>query len=87
MQKFFIEGIIAARKGAKKGRPEPVTLAVWANSREEALTEARRAAGAVDWVEGPRIGQSEEQRMRAMGAPELFNYEETNNPSRGDRKR
>ena len=41
---------------------------------QEALQMAREEAPGAQWVEGPRLArQSEEQRMRKAGAPELFN--------------
>jgi hypothetical protein len=69
MKQFFIEGVIS-----KKGSRERVSIAVWAETPGEALKEARKQVGARQWVQGPELTLSEEQRMRAEGAPELFDY-------------
>jgi hypothetical protein len=51
---------------------EPFSKAFWASSPEEAIRIAREILEQGTWVEGPAIvKQSEEERMRTMGAPEL----------------
>ncbi len=78
MKQFFVEGLVIAiaGKGRSKrgGEVQPFSGSYWANSAEEALQMAREEAPGAQWVEGPRLArQSEEQRMRKAGAPELFN--------------
>lgn len=77
MKQFFVEGLVipAQKKGRAKGKSEvePFSGSFWANSADEALRMAREELPGAEWVEGPRLArQSEEQRMRKIGAPELF---------------
>lgn len=77
MKQFFVEGLVipARKKGRAKGKTEvePFSGSYWANNAEEALRMAREEHPGAEWVEGPRLArQSEEQRMRKLGAPELF---------------
>jgi hypothetical protein len=81
MKQYWIEGVYKPQKSSKhtdKGNhpksitAEPFYMAFWAESPEEALNAAIEEINGGQWLEGPRISQtSEEQRMRAMGAPEL----------------
>jgi len=81
LQKYWVEGILltkqALHQAKKTGQANPVdiepfSMAFWASSPEEAIRMAREKFETGDWVEGPTIvKQSEEERMRTMGAPEL----------------
>jgi hypothetical protein len=81
LQKYWVEGTFltkqALQRAKKIGRVtpqdvEPFSMAFWASSPEEAIRMAREKLDQGDWVEGPAIvKQSEEERMRTMGAPEL----------------
>ncbi|MCJ7533757.1 MAG: hypothetical protein MUO64_22375 [Anaerolineales bacterium] len=81
LQKYWVEGTFltkqAFQRAKKIGRVtpqdvEPFSMAFWASSPEEAIRMAREKLDQGDWVEGPAIvKQSEEERMRTMGAPEL----------------
>jgi hypothetical protein len=81
MEQYRIEGIFINRRGVKRlikdGLPhpadiEPFTKAFWAANADEAFQEATYALNGGEWVEKPRISIiSEEERMRALGAPEL----------------
>jgi hypothetical protein len=81
MQRYFVEGLFVSKAGLKKaqksgrvnpGDVEPFAQAFWAESPAEALQMASEAIAGGQWTEGPRLSdQTEEQRMRQMGAPEL----------------
>jgi hypothetical protein len=81
MQKFYIEGIFLSRRGVQKAKKsgrytnadlEPFARAFWAENADDAMRQATEALEGGQWVEGPRLGKkSEEERMRALGAPEL----------------
>ena len=81
MINFFVEGLYITRKGLKKSQKsgkvsqadiEPFVAKYWANSPAEALEAAAQALGGGQWLEPPRVSTiSEEERMRAIGAPEL----------------
>jgi hypothetical protein len=81
MRKYWVEGTFltkqALQRAKKIGRVtpqdvEPFAMAFWASSPEEAICMAREKLEQGEWVEGPTIvKQSEEERMRTMGAPEL----------------
>jgi len=81
LQKYWVEGTLltkqALQRAKKIGRVtpqdvEPFSMAFWASSPEEAIRMAREKLEQGDWVEGPAIvKQSEEERIRTMGAPEL----------------
>jgi hypothetical protein len=92
MKQYWIEGLyksqsISKQTNNRKAQPltiEPFYMAFWAESPEEALNSAIEEIKGGQWVEGPRISQtSEEQRMRAIGAPELPGFE----AAKKDRKR
>jgi len=76
MKLFWIEGLILSGSGTRrKSAPaaRPFSQSFWANSAQEAIQMAYDAAPGVRWMEGPSIQEkSEEQRMRDIGAPELF---------------
>lgn len=81
MEQFWIEGLYVTRRGLKKAQKsgrvnpadiEPYARLIWANSAEEALRLATEELKGGQWMEGPRLGKtSEERRMRQQGAPEL----------------
>ena len=81
MEHYWVEGLFANRQGVRKARQsgvyppasiEPFAKGFWADSPAEAVQQATEALQGGEWVEGPRVSRkSEEQRMRAMGAPEL----------------
>lgn len=85
MKAFYVEGLVnrKARRGGNAGL-EPVSLTIWAETAEDALREASAQLAGVQWVEGPRLArQSEEQRMRAAGAPTLPGLEEPKKKKHG----
>jgi hypothetical protein len=79
MESYWVEGLFIPPK--KKNRKtetgalskiEPFAKTIWANSPAEAIRLATEELASGQWVEGPAVSrQSEEQRMRAMKAPEL----------------
>jgi hypothetical protein len=75
MKQFWIEGLLSPRSGSgrvKNVGVKPYSQSFWANSAQEAVNMALQANPGSRWIEGPTVGEtSEEQRMRAMGAPEL----------------
>jgi hypothetical protein len=81
MQKFYIEGVFLTKRGVQKAKKsgkskaadlEPFARAFWAENADEAIRQATEALEGGQWVEGPRLSKkSEEDRMRAQGAPEL----------------
>jgi hypothetical protein len=81
MQKYWIEGLFVTSKGLKKAQKsgkiastdiEPFARTFWAINPEEAIALATEALEGGQWTDGPRLGKTtEEQRMRALGAPEL----------------
>jgi len=79
MESYWVEGLfIPVKKKTKKtvtgalSRIEPFAKTIWANSAAEAVRLATEELAGGQWTEGPVISrQSEEQRMRAMKAPEL----------------
>jgi len=82
MRKYWVEGTYVSQRTLKRDKKraaradptdvEPFSMAFWANSPEEALRMAQEKLDKGVWVEGPTIvKQSEEDRMRTMGAPEL----------------
>ena len=76
MKLFWIEGVITTKTGSgRKAAPgvRPFSQSFWANTAQEAIQMAYEATAGARWTEGPSVrDQSEEQRMRALGAPELF---------------
>lgn len=92
MKQFFVEGLVvpARKKGRAKGKEEilPFSGTYWANNAEEALRLAREEMPGAEWIEGPRLArQSEEQRMRKMGAPELFSSPPIKKPTQRKTKK
>ena len=79
METYWVEGLfIPAKMRNKKtvtgglSKVEPFAKTIWANSEAEAVRLATDELAGGQWVEGPIVNrQSEEQRMRAMNAPEL----------------
>ena len=75
MKLFWIEGLYVPKNGgARKVGPasKPFSQSFWANSPLEAIQAAVQSMPGARWIEGPVLAEmSEEQRMRAMGAPEL----------------
>ncbi len=81
MEHYFVEGLFVTRKGLKKSQKsgkvaqvdiEPFSVDFWANSPADALQAATQMLEGGQWLETPKVSTtSEEQRMRAMGAPQL----------------
>jgi len=81
MRKYWIKGLYLEPAGLKKMKEngripqedlDTIEIACWAESPEEALQEVEQQFTDGKWIEGPEVVEtSEEQRMRAMGAPEL----------------
>jgi hypothetical protein len=81
MEQYYIEGLFTNKQGVKKARKtgvlplssiEPFAKTIWANSPDEAIRLATQELDGGEWTEGPRVNKmSEEQRMRAIGAPQL----------------
>ncbi len=81
MPQYYVEGLFANKQGVKKKRKtgayptgsiEPYAKTIWANSPKEAIQIATSELEGGEWTEGPRLSQNtEEQRMRSMGAPEF----------------
>ena len=74
MRAYYIEGVYRPKK-ARKGTGEPFARTIWADNSQEALRLATEALGGGQWLEGPVVSQSEEQRMRQQGAPELPGFD------------
>ena len=74
MKQFWVEGLVLP-KGAgrsKKSTVKPFSQSFWANTPQEAIQMAFDSIPGGQWVDGPSVSTtSEEQRMRALGAPEL----------------
>jgi hypothetical protein len=91
---FYVEGIYLTRKGVKKARKsgrvsaadlEPFARSYWVENPQAAIDAATQDLEGGEWQEGPRVSQhSEEQRMRASGAPELPGL--LDSPRKGKRK-
>ena len=81
MERYWVEGLFLNKRGVKKGKKggkaalaerELFAKAFWANSSEEAIRLATEALEGGEWIDRPKVSKTtEEQRMRAMGAPEL----------------
>ena len=81
MEQYYVEGLFANKQGVKKARKtgvlplnsiEPFAKSIWANSADEAIRLATQELDGGEWTEGPRLSKvSEEQRMRALGAPQF----------------
>lgn len=81
MPQYYVEGLYANPQGVKKKRKmgflppdsiEPYAKTIWANSPREAIQIATLELAGGEWVDTPKVSQNtEEQRMRSMGAPEL----------------
>jgi hypothetical protein len=81
MEQFWVEGLFASRQGLSKERKtgvlpasaiEPFAKLIWANNPDEAIHLATEALNGGKWIEAPRVSRmTEEQRMRALGAPEF----------------
>lgn len=92
MKCFYIEGLFMSKQGMKKAakggksaRPdvEPFSQAIWANNAAEALQIANETIAGGQWIEGPRLSeQSEEERMRQLGAPLLPGFDLQTKPAR-----
>lgn len=92
MIQFFVEGVVSLPAGKNRARrsseAQPFSRSYWANNAEEALQMARDDMPGGQWLEGPRLArQSEEQRMRKAGAPELFSLPVEKNSSQRRTKR
>ena len=92
MKCFYVEGLFIGKQGARKTskggkgtRPdvEPFSQAIWANNAAEALQMANEAIASGQWIEGPSLSEnSEEERMRQMGAPLLPGFDLQTKPAR-----
>jgi hypothetical protein len=81
MPQYYVEGLFANKQAVKKKRKtgaypansiEPYAKTIWANSPMEAIQIATSELEGGEWTEGPRFSHNtEEQRMRSMGAPEF----------------
>jgi hypothetical protein len=81
MKAYWIEGLYLNKQGVKKASKtgiyqqsyvEPFAQVIWANSREEAIQLATEKLEGGEWLGAPKVSlKTEEQRMRASGAPEL----------------
>jgi hypothetical protein len=81
MEQYWVEGLFANARGVSKARKsgvyppsaiEPFAKGLWANSPDEAIQLATEALNGGEWIEGPVVSRlTEEQRMRAIGAPEF----------------
>lgn len=81
MEQYWVEGLFITKQGLRKTRKsgkvaqtdiEPFAKSFWANSPDEAIHMATQELNEGEWTNGPHVSRtSEEQRMRAMGAPEL----------------
>jgi hypothetical protein len=72
MKAYWVEGLYISKKAKGRAAVEPFARTIWANSPEEALRLATESVAGGQWKEGPTVSQkTEEQQMRASGAPEL----------------
>ncbi len=75
MKLYWVEGVYVPKTGGGRkagSASKPFSESFWANSPLEAIQAAVQSLPGARWIEGPVIAEkSEEQRMRAMGAPEL----------------
>ena len=77
MKQYFVEGLFIGKKAGRRKssgstNAEPFARSFWASNPAEAAQMATEALGGGYWIEGPHVGATtEEQRMRAIGAPEL----------------
>jgi hypothetical protein len=81
MEQYWVEGLFVSKQSLKRAKRsgkitqtdiEPYARSYWANTPDEAILLATHDLNGGDWTNGPHVSKtSEEQRMRAMGAPEL----------------
>ena len=75
MKAYWVKGLYRPGKRKKNGKGTAAELfaqVVWANNPQEALQQATVLLEGGEWLENPEVGlQTEEQRMRKQGAPEL----------------
>ena len=81
MKSYFVEGLYITLQGIQNARQrgevpsgnfEPYARTVWALDADDAKRIATEDLHGGEWVDGPKVlNSSEEQRMRALGAPEL----------------
>ena len=75
MKLFWVEGVFVPKNGGGRkmgSASKPFSQSFWARTPVEAIQAAVQSIPGARWIEGPVIAEkSEEQRMRAMGAPEL----------------
>jgi len=86
MKWYWVEGIFLTKQGFKHSKKtgevsstdlEPFSKLIWANSPKEAGQLATEMIGGGQWTKGPKVSEkTEEQRMRAMGAPELPGFDQ-----------
>ncbi len=79
MKLYWVEGLYTVKDGTgrfKNSAAKPYSQSFWANSPQEAVQMAWQELPGARWLEGPTVNEtSEEKRMRAIGAPELFGQE------------
>jgi hypothetical protein len=93
MEQYWVEGLFANAAGVRKARKsgvyppsaiEPYAKGLWANSPDEALHLATETLKGGEWLENPVVSRlTEEQRMRAIGAPEFPGLEAPARKKRG----
>jgi hypothetical protein len=72
MNKYWVEGLIASKSKGKHSSRELFSTSVWAKNPGDAIIAAEERLGDRKWAEAPKVSvESEEERMRSMGAPEL----------------
>jgi len=90
MKLFWVEGVYVPKgEGGRKTGPasKPFTQSFWAESALDAIQSAVQSIPGARWIEGPVIVEkSEEQRMRAMGAPELPGLDQVIKSKKAGRK-
>ena len=97
MKQYYVEGLYINRSALKRANRrghiaqadiEPFAKTFWADSPAQAERMATEALEGGQWTEGPRVGaNSEEQRMRAMGAPELPGFSAAPKKSRTKKRK
>jgi hypothetical protein len=81
LKSYFVEGLYITPQAVQSARQrgevssgnfEPYARTVWALDSDDAKRIATEDLKGGEWVDGPKVlNSSEEQRMRALGAPEL----------------
>lgn len=83
MNRYWVEGLVASESKGKGGSRELFSTSVWAANPGEAIIAAEELLGDRRWAEAPKVShKSEEERMRASGAPELPLHKEAHKKGR-----